>query len=37
MKKKSLISTLLLIVITGLMVTTLISCDKKGKNIGLQL
>ncbi len=37
MKKKSLISAFLLIVITGLMVTTLISCDKKGKNIGLQL
>ena len=37
MKTKSLISTFLLIVISGLMVTSLISCDKKGKNIGLQL
>ena len=37
MKKNSLISTVLLIVISCLMVTSLISCDKKGKNIGLQL
>jgi sugar phosphate isomerase/epimerase len=37
MKNKNLISTFLLIVITGMIITSLVSCGKKGKNIGLQL